>query len=99
MELEIRGVGDIDLIVEEEKSFGVNGPTWGWGVELGGCNQIGAELLDVHDDCGVWGRDGEKFCTEGQCQLLLCGYGAEIVQVYAGIVTSSLFRVDIPLSH
>ena len=35
---------------------------------------------------------------EGQCQLFLHEHGAEIVQVYAGIVTSSLLRVDIPLS-
>ena len=35
---------------------------------------------------------------EGWCQLLLCEYGAEIVQVYTGIVASSLFRVDVPSS-
>ena len=30
--------------------------------------------------------------------MLLCEYGAEIVWIYAGIVASSLFRIDIPLS-
>ena len=36
---------------------------------------------------------------EGQCQLLLHEYRAEIVRIYTGIVTSSLFRVDVPSSH
>ena len=40
MELEIRGVRDVDLIVKEEESFGVDGPMWGQGVKLGGCNWI-----------------------------------------------------------
>ena len=35
----------------------VDRPMWGWGVELGGCDwigvDVGVELLDVHDDCGV----------------------------------------------
>ena len=35
---------------------------------------------------------------EGQCQLLLHEYGAEIVRIYAGIVASSLFKIDIPSS-
>ena len=30
-------VGDMDLFVEEEESFGVDGPMWGWGVELDRC--------------------------------------------------------------
>ena len=28
-------VGNVDLFVEQEESFGVDGPTWRWGVELG----------------------------------------------------------------
>ena len=59
--MEVGGVGDVDLIVEEEETLGVNGPMWGWGVKLGGCNQIGAdvraELLNVHDDRGAQGRN------------------------------------------
>ena len=27
-------VRDVDLFVEEEESFGIDGPTWRWGVEL-----------------------------------------------------------------
>ena len=34
-----------------------------------------------------------------RCQLLLREYRAEVVWIYTGIVTSSLFRVDMPLSH
>ena len=30
---------------------------------------------------------------------VLCEYGAEIVWIYAGIVASSLFRIDVPSSH
>ena len=67
--MEVRGVRDIDLIVEEEESFGVDGPTWGRGVELGRCDwiraDVGMELLNVHDDHGAWGRDGEECCMEG----------------------------------
>ena len=51
--MEVGGVGDIDLIVEEEEPFGVNRPMWRQGVELGGCDQVGVELLNVHDDCGM----------------------------------------------
>ena len=36
----VRVVRDIDLFIKEEKSFGLNGPTWGWEVELGGWNWI-----------------------------------------------------------
>ena len=52
-ESEVRDVGDIDLIIEEEETLGVDGPMWGQGVELGGCNQIRVELLNVHDDRGA----------------------------------------------
>ena len=31
-------------------------------------------------------------------ELFLCEHGVEIAQIYAGIIASSLFRVDIPLS-
>ena len=41
--MEVRGVRDVDLIVEEEESLGVDGPMWGWGVELGGCDWIRVE--------------------------------------------------------
>ena len=40
---EVRGIGDVDLIIEEEETLGVDGPTWGWGVELGRCDQIRVE--------------------------------------------------------
>ena len=98
VELEIRGVEDVDLIVEEEESFRVDGPTWGWGVELGRCDQVRVEFLNVHNDHGMQGGDREECCMEGQCQLLLCEYGVEVVWVYAGIVASSLFRIDVPSS-
>ena len=52
---------------------------WGWRVELGGCDwiraewksDVGVELLDVYNDCGVEDRDGEECCLEGWCQLFL----------------------------
>ena len=42
-ESEVRGIGDVDLIVKEEETLRVNGPMWGWGVELGRCDWIRAE--------------------------------------------------------
>ena len=43
---EIRVVMNVALFVEEEESFRVNGPTWGWGIELGRCDQIGCQSGD-----------------------------------------------------
>ena len=40
---EVGGVRDVDLIIKEEEALRVDGPMWGWTVELGGCDQIGAE--------------------------------------------------------
>ena len=57
MELEVGGIGDIDLIIKEEEILTVGRPTWEQGVELGGCDwirgDVGTELLDVHDNCGT----------------------------------------------
>ena len=72
-ELKVRGVGDVDLIIKEEESFGVDGPTWRQGVKLGGCDWIGAErqvdvraeLLNVHDDHSAQGGNREECCAEG----------------------------------
>ena len=36
-------VGDVALFIEEEESFRVDGPMWGWGVELDGCDGVGSE--------------------------------------------------------
>ena len=41
--MEVRGVGDIDLIIKEEETLEVDGPMWGQGVELGGCDWIRVE--------------------------------------------------------
>ena len=30
----------VDLFIKEEKSIRVDGPMWGWGIELGGCDQV-----------------------------------------------------------
>ena len=54
-------VGNIDLFVEEEESFGADGPMWGRRVELDGCDGVGSEqgldirveFLGVHDDCSA----------------------------------------------
>ena len=31
-------------------------------------------------------------------QLFLCEHGSEVSQIYAGVITSPLFRIDVPLS-
>ena len=40
---EVRVVRDIDLFIEKEKSFGIDGPTWRRGFELDGCNGVRLE--------------------------------------------------------
>ena len=66
-------IRNIDLFVKEEKSFRVNGPTWGWRVELHRCNGVRAEwgldvrveLLNVHNDFSMKDGDREECCLEG----------------------------------
>ena len=41
--MEVRVVGDVDLLIKKEKSFGIDGPMWRWGVELDRCNGVGSE--------------------------------------------------------
>ena len=36
-------VGDVDLFIEKEDSFGIDRPMWRQGVELDGCNGVGSE--------------------------------------------------------
>ena len=36
-------VGDVDLFVQEEESFRIDGPMWRQGVELDGCNGVRSE--------------------------------------------------------
>ena len=36
-------VGDVDFFIEEEKSFGVDGPIWGWRLELCKCDGVRVE--------------------------------------------------------
>ena len=62
-------VRDIDLFIEEEESFGIDGPMWRRGVELDRCNgvrlDVGVEFLSVHNDRGAEDGDGEECHSEG----------------------------------
>ena len=62
-------VGDVDLFIEEEESFRIDGPMWRRGVELDRCNgvrlDVGVEFLSVHDDCSAEDGDREECCSEG----------------------------------
>ena len=44
-------VRHVDLFIEEEESFRIDGPMWRWGVELDGCS--GVSVLEPGQDFGV----------------------------------------------
>ena len=56
------------------------------------------KFLGVQNDCGAEDGDREECCLEGGCQLFLHEHGLEVSRIYAGVIASPLFRIDIPSS-
>ena len=90
LELEVRGVGDIDATIQTEETIRVKGParlSRSW--ELSRSNGIGgegganilAELLMIKDHGSLEAWSKELGCSEGQSELFLRKDRSEILRI------------------